>query len=106
MRRAVFKATLVGRDVVQRTGLIRIPTSLRIRIYDDGDVVITTRGKLTPEVERSLVRGGAKVGPSQIAAGLDVLRRDLSALEEEGRRLSVERGATPAVRSAPRRSRP
>lgn len=46
MRRPVFKATIVGSENVQKAGTIRSPDSFRIRIYDDGEAVITTRGKL------------------------------------------------------------
>ncbi len=54
MRKALFKATIVGRDLVQKTGLIRIPESFRIRIYANGEAVITTRGRMpttTEEIE-------------------------------------------------------
>ena len=47
MKRPIFKATIVGSENVQKTGPIRSPDSFRIRIYDDGEAVITTRGKLT-----------------------------------------------------------
>jgi hypothetical protein len=51
MKKVVFKATIEGRELVQKTGPIRVPTSFRIRIYDDGEAVITTRGKLADSVE-------------------------------------------------------
>jgi hypothetical protein len=50
MKRAVFKATIVGRDLVTLTGMIRTPDNFRIRIYKDGEVVITTRGRLMQDV--------------------------------------------------------
>jgi hypothetical protein len=50
MQKVVFKATIKGLDLVQKTGPIRVPTSFRIRIYDDGEAVITTRGKLADTV--------------------------------------------------------
>lgn len=33
-----------------KTGLLRMPESLRIRIYEDGEVIITTRGRIDPAV--------------------------------------------------------
>jgi hypothetical protein len=46
MRRKTFDATITGRSYVEMTGFLRVATNFRLRLYDDGDVVITTRGKL------------------------------------------------------------
>lgn len=62
MRKCVFRASIRGRDLVQKTGPIRVPTSFRIRIYDDGEAVITTRGRFDDSVEGSKYFGGEKRG--------------------------------------------
>ncbi len=60
MRRSVFRASIRGRDLVRQTGPIRVPTSFRIRIYDDGETVITTRGRFEDSVEGRKYFGGEK----------------------------------------------
>ncbi len=54
---AVFKATISGRELVAKTEVVRVPDSFRIRVYDDGDAVITTRGKLGDEPDRQRLFG-------------------------------------------------
>lgn len=45
MRKRIFSVTLRG-DQVRRSGPVRpAPTLMRVRVYDDGEVVITTRGR-------------------------------------------------------------
>ena len=53
MKRPVFKATIKGYKYVRMTGPIRVPTSFRVRIYADGEVVISTRGYLGDAVCKS-----------------------------------------------------
>jgi hypothetical protein len=45
MRKLIFKAAITGRDLVAGTGCVRTAESFRICMYDDGETVITTRGK-------------------------------------------------------------
>lgn len=68
MKRPIFKATIVGYKNVAKTGVIRMPESMRVRFYAGGEVIITTRGRIEPHAmgERSYSSVVAKL--SQLEA--------------------------------------
>ena len=57
MNKLIFTGTIESPDRVKLTGYVRPPTSLRFYIYDNGEVSIHTKGKISnyddlPESER------------------------------------------------------
>jgi len=90
MKKVVFKATIEGRELVQKTGPIRVPTSFRIRIYDDGEAVITTRGKLAYSVEGRMYFDSKHEGDYTAES----IKARLSLLADVGRVPRAARGKT------------
>ena len=101
MRRLVFSATIDGEDLVRRTGPIRVPDPLRVRVYDDGQTVITTRGSSDRLVMWS--------GDDKAHARQEILDR-LTTLERVGRGRksyspdSARKAMSPTESEAQRRS--